>query len=368
MSDVLVVHERVTDLAGSEKVVEQLLVAFPGARLFAPVVDPTVDLAVPSGTDVDHSWLQKLYPGGGTYAHLLPLLPLAMRRAPVRDARVVITSHHAFANRVRVPEDVAVVSYTHTTPRWMWDAAFRQGELGGRLGAALLGAFSATQRRGDRSAGRRASVVVVNSTTVAERVRRYWGRDDSIVVHPPVDVDFYHPDAGVEREDFFLLAGRLVPYKRPEVAVEAARRAGVRLVVAGDGRMKEQLEASAGDSVTFLGRVGDDELRELFRRCRALLFPGVEDFGIVPVEAQACGAPVLAIDDGGARDSVVDGTTGWLVPDDGRLAEGFASRLATWDDRFDSAAIRRHAERFSAERFRGQMQAIVAPLSSAGAV
>jgi glycosyltransferase involved in cell wall biosynthesis len=166
----------------------------------------------------------------------------------------------------------------------------------------------------------------------------------------------------VPREDFFLLAGRLVPYKRPDLAVRAARQAGVRLVVAGDGRARAEVEALAGPETAFVGRVDDDGLRDLFRRCRALLMPGVEDFGIVPVEAQACGAPVLAIDAGGARDSVVPGRTGELVPVAAAEDEVdvWARALASFDGAaYDPAGIRGHAESFSRTHFRRAMADVV---------
>jgi len=204
--------------------------------------------------------------------------------------------------------------------------------------------------------------VVANSEAVADRIRTWWRRD-AVVVHPPVDTEFYTPDSSVPREDFFLLAGRLVPYKRPDLAVRAAARAGVPLVVAGDGRARADAERVAGPTVRFVGRVDDAGLRNLYRRCRAVLMPGVEDFGIVPVEAQACGAPVLALDAGGARDSVVPGVTGELVP----VTDGHDEEVAIWADRlaafdgaaFDSRAIRRHADQFSRSRFRQAMDAVV---------
>ncbi|MEY2570330.1 MAG: hypothetical protein QOE63_680, partial [Acidimicrobiaceae bacterium] len=190
---------------------------------------------------------------------------------------------------------------------------------------------------------------------VAARVQRWWGRD-STVIHPPVDIEWYRPDPSVEREDFFLLAGRLVAYKRPEVAVAAAAAAGVRLIVAGDGRLREQVESAAGPNVELLGRVDDETLRDLFRRCRALLFPGEEDFGIVPVEAHACGTPVIALGVGGALDSVVPGETG--VHYLGGVPELAEAMRAFEPDQFDSAVIRRHAEAFSPAAFRAGFTAL----------
>jgi glycosyltransferase involved in cell wall biosynthesis len=357
----VVVHERFTEFAGSEAVVEQLARRWPSAPLLAPVSRPGVMPA-----DLEHrvrsTRLSALLRGSG-YAHLLPALPLAVRRLHVPDADVVIASHHAFASQVVHATSAPVVAYVHSPARWVWDPQMRRGEVGGRLGELGLGAFAAGFRQHDRTAAARLRTVVANSTAVADRVRSWWGREAE-VVHPPVDTEYYTPDPSVEREDFFLLAGRLVPYKRPDLAAQAAARAGVRLVVAGDGRARAEVEALAGPGTTFVGRVDDDELRSLYRRCRALLMPGVEDFGIVPVEAQACGAPVVAVDAGGARDSVVPGATGVLVPQARRGAE----EVERWADalrdvpagRFDPAAARANAESFSRRHFRDRMADVVA--------
>ena len=283
-----------------------------GAPIFTTVCDPETLGPILCDADVRTSPLQKLYRGGDRYAHLLPLLPLAMRRIDLTGYDLVITSHHAFANRVRAEPGVPVVAYVHTPARWMWEPDTRRHEIGGAVGRAGLGAFAATQRRADRHAASRLTAAVANSHSVADRIRRWWGRDATVVA-PPVDTDFFTPPAaGTARGDYFLVAGRLVPYKRPELAVAAATRAGVKLVVAGDGRARRAVEAAAGPTVEILGRVDNEQMRDLYRSCRALLFPGEEDFGIMPVEAQACGAPVIARAVGGALDTVVPGTTGVL--------------------------------------------------------
>lgn len=355
---VSLVHERLTEVGGSEAVVGQLAALCPGSTLFVPIADPALSIPGLRPVATSTSPLQRLYRGGDRYAHLLPLLPAAMRSADLGSIDIVVTSHHAFANRVRVPDGVPVVSYTHTPARWMWQKEMRAGE-GGPAGRAALRAFAATQRAADRRAAQRMDTIVATSQAVVGRVREWWGCD-AVVVPPPVDVTFYVPAGDVVREDFFLMAGRLVPYKRPEVAVAAARRAGVRLVVAGDGRARAACERVAAPDTLFLGRVNDATLRDLFRRCRALVFPGHEDFGIVPVEAQACGAPVIALGIGGALDTVVAGLTGVLVSPRGDVVEGFRRALLELDaQRFDAHRIREHAQRFSAEAFRTNMAAVL---------
>jgi glycosyltransferase involved in cell wall biosynthesis len=358
---IAIVHEKFTVYAGSERVVEQLHLLWPDAPIFTTVCDPETLGPILRDADVRTSALQKLYRGGDRYAHLLPLLPLAMRGIDLTDFDLVITSHHAFANRVRPAAGVPIVGYVHTPARWMWEPDTRRHEIGGAAGRAMLGAFAATQRRPDRRAAQRLSGVVANSHYVADRIRRWWERDASVVA-PPVDTGFYTPGTSTARGDFFLVAGRLVPYKRPELAVAAASRAGVKLVVAGDGRARNAVEAAAGPTVEILGRVDDATLRDLYRSCRALLFPGEEDFGIMPVEAQACGAPVIARAVGGALDTVLPGTTGVLyrATTDTDHVETLARELREFaDDGFDRSVIRTHAEQFAPERFREGFAAAV---------
>lgn len=357
---VVVVHERFTEIGGSEHVLEQLASLQPNTRVFAPVVDRSLLGNGLSGVDVSSSGLQRLYRSSGSYAHLLPFLPMAMTSADLSDADVVLTSHHAFANRVRVRPGVPIIGYTHSPARWMWDSTKLAGESGGRLGTTALRGFAATARRGDRAAAQRVDHLVANSQTVADRILRWWGRH-ATVVHPPVNVDYFQP-APVPREDFFLAAGRLVPYKRVEVAVKAATSLGCRLVVAGQGRALDGLQTIAGPTVEFVGAVSNHDLRDLYRRCSALLFPGEEDFGIVPVEAQACGAPVIATRVGGVTETVRHGITGILVDvDDRRPVEAMADAMRNFDGTtFDNAAIRSNAERFSVERFRCRMNDLLA--------
>lgn len=354
---IALVHERFTEFTGSEAVVQQFCRIWPGSTVHVPLAKPGV---APATMSVRSTQLDHLYFGGG-YAHLLPLLPLAMRRLRIDSADAILASHHAFANQVVMSSDLPVLSYVHSPARWMWDPQMRAREPGGAAGRLLLSTFSALERGPDRAAAQRLTAIMANSSAVADRIERWWGRE-STVINPPVDVEFYTPDDSIPREEFFLFAGRLVPYKRPDLAIAAAERTGLPIVVAGEGRAIEECRTVAGPNTSFVGRVSDAELRDLYRRCKALLMPGEEDFGIVPVEAQACGAPVIALGTGGALDYVVDGVTGVLCKggSDDQRVEALASAMHDLSESdFDSRAIRSHAERFSPSRFRLRVGAFV---------
>lgn len=356
------VHERFTEVAGSEHVVEQLAAQWPAAPVHVPIARPS---GIPAGLGPPHTtWLDQLYrlSGRRTYAPLTPLLPRAFRTMQLGRPDAVVISHHAFATQAVFATSAPTIAYVHSPARWAWETSMRSGEGGGRLGASALRALAFTTRRGELAAAPRLTAIVANSTAVADRIRRWWDRD-AAVVHPPVDTETFTPDPGRPREDFFLLAGRLVPYKRPELAVAAANAARAPLVVVGDGRSAELCRKLAGPTVRFVGRVPQATLLDLQRRARALLMPGVEDFGIVPVEAMACGTPVIALGAGGVLDTVRPGVTGQLVPAHGaddRITEDFAAALAAFDDAdYDPVRIRAHAEGFSRPIFRRRMQEVV---------
>jgi glycosyltransferase involved in cell wall biosynthesis len=360
---VALVHERWTEVAGSEHVVEQLATEWPDATLHVPFADPTAIAPILQGR-VHTSALDTLYRMAGrrSYAPLLPLVPTVLRHTDFGDAQVVIISHHAMAlSAVHSARGIPSIAYVHSPARWAWDPAMRAGEASGIAGKSALSVLAAIARRSESTAAPHITTVVANSTEVADRIKRWWNRE-SVVVHPPVDTVRYSMDASVNREDFFLLAGRLVPYKRPEIAIQAAKAAGVKLVVAGTGRLADECRRLAGPETTFLGRVTDETMLKLQRSARALIMPGVEDFGIVPVEAMGCGTPVIAVDEGGALDTVVPGLSGQLVANtgDAELIATLATALASFEaSSYDHSAISAHAQTFSRAAFRQSIRELV---------
>jgi glycosyltransferase involved in cell wall biosynthesis len=275
-------------------------------------------------------------------------MPYAWSHLPLGGYDAVVTSSHACVNAIQVPEGIPHISYCHTPMRYAWQWRSEIGRVPAPL-RPLWPAAAGWLRLADRRWAQRVTRYIANSRHVAERIRDSYGREAD-VVYPPVDTTYWTPPTEDARSEVFLVAGRLVAYKRADVAIRAAGEAGVRLVVAGAGPELPDLRRIAGANVTFAIDPPRDELRELYRNARALVNPGVEDFGMTMVEAQACGTPVLALARGGAMEAVLDGVTGELYSDSdpGTLA----AHLRSFEPgRFDPADIRAHAQRFDTARF-----------------
>jgi glycosyltransferase involved in cell wall biosynthesis len=350
---VAIAHEWLVAYAGSERCVEELRALYPGSALLTTVVNRSVIPATLS--DARPSFLQHVPGATSHHEWLLPLMPLAWRVRPaVENVDVVVSSSHACAKAVRVGEGIPHVCYCHTPMRYAWDFSAEKD----RFPAAVrpLARFGmAGFRRWDRSTAGGVTQFVANSTAVAARIRRSYDRD-ARVVHPPVRTEFFTP--GGERGDDFLFVGRLTGYKSPGVLAEAFAGLPHRLLVVGEGSGRAALERRAPDNVVFLGRVEDEELRDLYRSARAMVYPVDEDFGIAMAEAQACGTPVIGLDAGGAKDIVENGRTGWLVAD--RSAGAFRQAVETAArTELDHVVIAQRALRFSAARFREGMGEVV---------
>jgi glycosyltransferase involved in cell wall biosynthesis len=345
-------HEWCTTVGGSEKVARAIADAWPVRDVFTFTARAEAIERCFGDRRVATTRLGRHRLAAEHWQWFLPVMAAAWRRLDLSAYDVVLTSSHACVNAVRPRPDARLISYCHTPMRYAWDW---RAELG-RAPALLRPAWplvAAQLRRADRRRSRRVELFVANSRFVANRIAAAYGAP-AAVVHPPVDTHRFTP-AARPGGDHLLLAGRLVAYKRPEVAIEAATRSGRRLVVAGSGPLLARLRARAGPSVRFEPDPDDDRLLELYRHASALVLCGVEDFGIVPVEAQACGVPVVAFDAGGVRETVIDGRTGILYRDPG--PDGLLAALACADATpWDPPAIRAHAERFAPERFRSAFE------------
>lgn len=364
---VAVVHEWLTIPGGSEQVVLELLDMFPQAELFASIYDPEPWPPEIKERTVHASYLTRLPGARSHYQRLLPLMDRAYRAFDLNDFDLVLSSNHAFAKNVRVPPGAMHVCYCHTPMRYAWQEDFLEGEAMGRVARLVLPPLLGRLRRQDLRGADSPDVFVANSRHVAQRIAHHYGRSAE-VVHPPVDVGHF---LSLRREprDFYLVFGRVVPYKRVDLALAACARLGLTLKVAGDGRALAAVKASApaGADVEFLGRIDDDERDRLLTEARALLFPGEEDFGIVPVEAQAAGVPIVAYGVGGGGETVLDGHTGVLF--DEQTVAGLAGAIERLQGlALHEADVRANARRFGRENFRDEMATVIAAAGDTRAV
>jgi glycosyltransferase involved in cell wall biosynthesis len=306
--------------------------------------------------------VQHLPASATKYRNYLPLFPAAIERFRFDGYDLVISSSHCVAKSAIVPDAVPHLCYCHSPMRYAWDQfdAYFGPDQVGAAASRVLRPVLARMARWDARTASRVDRFVANSQYVAGRIARYYNRE-STVVYPPVDTAFYHPDPSSRGGGYALVVSALVPYKRLDVAVRAAAEAGIPLKIVGRGPEESRLRAAAPASTEFLGWLTNEEIRDLYQRCAVVLMPGIEDFGMVPVEAMACGRPVIALAEGGATESVAHGTTGLLVNDPSAAAFAAAIRTARETD-WDPAVIRAHAERFSLPRFLDQFSTIVSQM------
>ncbi len=372
---VALVHDWLTGMRGGEKVFEVFCELFPDAPIHTLLHSPgTVSNTIERHT-IHTSFVQHLPFAADRYRHYLPFFPLAAQQLNLGDVDLVLSSSHCVAKNVRVPAGACHISYVHTPMRYVWDqydAYFGPG----RASLAVRTAMRITRRwlqRADVSTSRRVHYYIANSQHVANRIRKHYERD-SAVIYPPVDVERIQPST---RDDgYYLMVTAFAPYKRVDIAIEAFNQLGVPLRILGSGQDAARLEKLAAPNIEFLGWGSDDEVREAYRGCRALVFPGEEDFGIVPVEAMAAGKPVIAYGKGGALETVVPleaferpagiseasdrPATGMFFYEQTR--EALTQAIAYFEqirDQFYADMIRKHAESFSRQRFKSSIEDFV---------
>ncbi len=351
---IAVVHDWLNGMRGGEKVLEEILRLYPDSTIYTlfherGMVSPFIE-----SHRIVTSWLDRVPGVYKRYRSLLPLFPAAVQSWNLEHFGLVISSSHAAAKGVRCGKTVHVC-YCHTPMRYVWDA--EDDYRIGRLRRAALATVRSRLQRWDCEAAQGVSHFVSNSGFVRDRIRLYYGRDAE-VIHPPVDTDFYSL-APACREDFYLAAGALVPYKRLDLVVDAFNKLDRRLIIAGSGPESARLRRMAGPNIEFRGWVSNEELRNLYRSARALVFAAREDFGIVTVEARACGCPVIAFGAGGSSETVQDGVNGIVFPEQAPGDVIRAVRLfetLTWP----ADRVRFGVERFSREVFRSKFGEFVA--------
>jgi glycosyltransferase involved in cell wall biosynthesis len=365
---IALVHDWLTGMRGGEKVLEVLCEAYPTADLLTLFhvrgsVSPAIERRLPRTSVLQH------LPGiRRFYRYCLPLFPAAIEQFDLDQYDLVISTSHCAAKAVVKTGRARHLCYCFTPMRYAWDqfdAYFgetRVGPIKSRVLRPVLGALA----RWDAGTAGRVDRYVAISEHVASRIKRYYNREAG-VIYPPVDTGFYSPDDAVASENFLLIVSALVPYKRIDVAIEASRLSGTPLRIIGNGPEREALAtlaAKSGSDIQLLGSLSDGEVRDFYRRAAAVLLPGEEDFGIVPVEAQACGTPVIALARGGALETVIDGVTGVLVDDP--APEAFAAGIARATQMsFDRAVIRAHAVTFDSAVFSRAIQSSIESLVNA---
>ena len=371
---IAIAHDWLVTFAGAERVLAEILALYPAADLFS-VVDflPAANRTMLGGRLVQTTWLQRLPGARRRYRSYLPLMPWAVEQLDLSGYDLVISSSHAVAKGVVTRPDQPHVCYCHSPMRYAWDMReeyLREAGIDSGLAGWLARLMLERLRRWDLANSRRVDHFIANSRFIAERIRVSYGRE-ATVVYPPVDLAYYTPAGAIapsEKDSFYLAASRMVPYKRMNLIVQAfSRMPGRQLVVIGDGPQYETARANAGPNIEFMGYQPQEVLRQKLRQARALVFAAKEDFGILPVEAQACGTPVIAYGAGGSLETVrglgcagVDQPTGLFFAE--QTVESLIAAVVEFENKeadFLAENCRQNALRFTAAEFRRQFMAQV---------
>ena len=354
---VAIVHYWLLTMRGGERVVEALCELYPDADIFTHVAKPEALSDTIRRHRIQETSIARLPGARRHYQKYLPLMPLALEKLDLREYDLVISSECGPAKGVITTPRTLHVCYCHSPMRYVWDMHWDYVKGVSKPLRPLARGLLHYLRRWDLASAFRVDHFLANSEFVARRIHKHYRRDAE-VIHPPVDAAAYEPAGSTG--DYYLMVARLVPYKRADLAVRAFTRAGKPLRVIGDGEQLASLRRMAGPTVEVIGRQPASVIRESYARCRALVFPGEEDFGIVPVEAMASGRPVIAYGRGGALETVVDGRTGLFF--DEQTEESLLAaveRFEQVEDAFDPAEIRRHAGAFDREVFKERFKARV---------
>lgn len=364
---VALVHDWLNQLGGAENVLEELATHFPGAPIYTSIYAAERMPPAYRAWDIRTSFMQRLPGVANHHQKYLTLYPAAFARMDLSDYDLVLSNKSGFCHGVQTSHGsrkALHVCYCLTPTRYLWQYdQYRAREQIGGVTSAALQPLLARLRRWDYDAAQRVDHFVAISSEVQRRIRDIYGRE-SVIIHPPVDVAYFTPAPAQPVGDYYLIVSRLIPYKRIDLAVDAFNRLpGSKLVVVGDGRDLAALRATAAENITFLGRQPRARVRELMRGCRAFLFPGLEDFGIAPVEALSAGRPVIAFGGGGALDTIVPGVTGELFPTQEVDALYALLRHFDWQA-YDPTACRAQAERFSTAHFHQRLDEYLASVLS----
>jgi len=352
---VALVHDWLVSPGGAERVLREFASLFPEAPIFTTVYDRKAMGSMFTEKRVLTSYMQKIPFARRHYRKMLALMPRAFEEFDLREFDLILSSSSCCAKGVISPANTLHISYVHTPMRYAWDLYPDYIKQSGFLTRFAMRIQMTSIRQWDALSGIRVDKYLANSREVAARIAKTYRRD-AAVLHPPVQTDFYSPGSHPDRhEEYYLIVSRLVAYKRVDLAVRACNKLGRKLIVIGSGPEGKSLRRLAGSRISFLGQISDNEVREHYRNCRALLFPALEDFGITPVEVQACGKPVIALGRGGALDTVVPGVTGVFF--DEQTESSLIDGIREFECRhWDSSEIRRHAKKYDRQFFISKLQ------------
>lgn len=355
---VALVHDHLNSWGGGERVLEYFTEIFPDAPIYSLTYDESKLGGHLAGKKIITSWVQKLPGMPKSYKWYLALFPKAIESFDMRGFDLVLSDSSAYAKGVRTKKPTLHVCYLHTPTRYL--TSDRQTYLEHApipsIIRPIMPPFLWYLRLWDLKASKRPNYIICNSEYIAERTRKYYRREPDAVIWPPVDTKLFtiSPQLG----DYYLTVARQEPYKRTDLAIQAANQLGFKLKVVGTGRLIDDFKKMAGPTVEFLGRVSDEELAKLYRECLAFIFPPKEDAGMVPLEAMASGRPVIAYGEGGALESVVAGVTGEFFKE--QTVESLVAVMKDFDPRkYDPAKIRAHAMQYDKEAFKSRILAFI---------
>lgn len=351
---IAIVHDWLVTYAGADRVVDQLHQLFPSAPIYTLVFDPSRMPKRFATYDIRTTYLQKMPFATKLYKNMLTMMPRAFEQLDLSEFDLVISSCSSCSKGVITRPDAIHICYCHTPTRYIWDFYYTYLKNSGWLKRIIMPRLIHKMRMWDRLAADRVDYFIANSKYIAQRINKYYRRDAD-VIYPCVHINEY--DIVDCPDDYYLMVGRFTFYKRFDLGIAACTKLGRKLIVVGHGDEEKRLRKIAGTTVQLAGAVSDDEIKQLYRKAKAFIFPGEEDFGITPVEAQSAGCPVLAYGKGGATETVLEGRTGWFFSE--QTADSLGECIMRFENEgvsFSREEIRKHSQQFSEERFRDEMR------------
>lgn len=357
MLRVAIIHYWLVSMRGGERVLERMLDLYPQADIFTHVYDPAAMSQKIRSRNVKTTFIQNLPGAKKHYQKYLPLMPMALEGLDLRGYDLVISSESGPAKGVISSPEAAHVCYCHSPMRYLWDHYHDYRSQAGGVARAAMPLMFHYMRGWDTSSANRVDAFVANSNFIRKRIAKSWGRD-AVVVHPPVETDLFKPVAEVS--DRYLWVGQMTPYKRADLVADAFTKLGLPLLMVGTGELAKDIAKRSGPNIEIIERLPFDELRKAYASCRALIFPPEEDFGIIPVEANASGRPVIAYGRGGALETIIDGETGLFFHE--QTPDALAAAVEAcekWLSGFDPAVAIENAQRFSPQHFDRKFQGVI---------